>query len=233
MTHLILDIGGVLVYPRLGEWHIPYRAAEILGPARAATLGTPAFRAAHAESFHWLDESRIVGSVEEERALRGGFVRELDRRMNWRMTADEIARMTDDFTDDIDRYGFFDDLEAYLPVWSREYALSILSDTMPSMLGFLGQRGLLGYFRETVISTRVGATKPSPRMYRAALEALGAAPGDCLFVDDRLENLQGALDAGMRAIQMSRPEFPAAVLWDGPVARDFGELDRLMKEGAP
>ena len=31
MNTLIFDAGGVLVYPRLGQWHLPYRAAEILG----------------------------------------------------------------------------------------------------------------------------------------------------------------------------------------------------------
>ena len=229
MKHLILDAGGVLVYPRLGAWHVPCRAAEILGPERAADLDTERFRAAHAACMPWLDESRVVMDVETERQLRRGFVLELDRKMGWHMTDREIADMTDDFTDDIDRYGFFDDLKPWLARWSGEYTVSLLSDAMPSLPGFLEQYGVARYFDEIVISTHIGAIKPSPKMYGAILKRLGGSPGDCLFVDDRPCNVCGAVDAGMAAALMDRPEWPAEGPWDGPVAHDFAELNALME----
>lgn len=230
MKHLIFDVGGVLVYPRLGEWHIPYRAAEILGPERASQMATPRFHEAHAACMEWLREDRPVRDMDTERILRRGFVLELDRAMGWHMTDDEIARMTDDFTDDIDRYGFFDDVKEWLARWSGDYSLAVLSDAMPSILLFLEQYGILRHFDAAVISTHVGATKPDGRMYRAVLEGLGADPADCLFVDDRRCNVEGAVRAGMRAVQMSRPEFPAETLWDGPVAHSFFDLNRLLEE---
>lgn len=228
MRYIIFDIGGVLVYPRLGEWHIPCRAAEILGPARAADLETERFKRAHAACMRWLDESRIVTDLDHERLLRRGFVLELDRRMHWRMTDAEIQAMTDDFTDNIDRYGFFSDLVPYLDKWSKTHTLALLSDAMPSILPFLDQYGIGQYFTEKVISTHVGATKPDPRMYKAVLRRLNADPADCLFVDDRVCNVQGAVNAGLRAVQMSRPEFPAEALWPGPVARSFSELNEML-----
>lgn len=232
MKNLIFDIGGVLVYPRLGEWHIPFRAAEILGPARAAEMSTPRFRAAHRACMPWLREDRLIPDLDVERQLRRGFVLQLDRAMGWRMTDDEIARMTDDFTDDIDRYGFFDDVRAWLERWSKAYRLAVLSDAMPSILVFLEQYGIRQYFNVAVISAQVGVTKPDPGMYRAALAKLDADPADCLFVDDRLCNVEGAMAAGMRAVQMSRPEFPAEQLWNGPVVHDFAGLHRMLTEGA-
>lgn len=232
MKYLIFDIGGVLVYPRLGEWHIPYRAAEILGPERAKTMDTPRFREAHAACMPWLREDRAVADLETERILRRGFVLELDRAMDWHMTDAEIAAMTDDFTDNIDRYGFFDDVRAWLERWSKRYTLAVLSDAMPSILLFLEQYGILPYFSAGVISTHVGATKPDARMYAAILDRLHADPADCLFIDDRICNVEGAIRAGMHAVQMSRPEFPAAELWSGPVAHSFAELDALLKGDA-
>ena len=232
MKCLIFDAGGVLVYPRLGEWHIPYRAAEILGPARAADIGTDRFRAAQARCMPWLAEDRLVPDMVMERQLRRGFVLELDRRMGWRMTDAEIDAMTDDFTDNRERYGVFDDVDESLDRWRGRYTLGILSDAMPSLPVFLEQFGLLDRFAGAVFSTEIGATKPEPRMYRAILEALDADPADCLFIDDRDVNVLGARKAGMAAVQMSRPAFPAAALWDGPVAHSFSEIDKMLEEGA-
>lgn len=231
MKYLILDIGGVLVYPRLGEWHIPYRAAEILGPERAKDLKTARFEQARMKCMSWLREDRVVMDVETERQLRRGFVLELDRLMGWRMTDDEIDAMTDDFTGNPNRYGFFGDVREWLDRWSRSHVLGALSDAMPSAIALLEEGGIRQYFRQVVISTHVGATKPGERMYQSILEKLGADPADCLFVDDRAVNLEGAVRAGMRAVQMNRPEFPADPLWDGPVVRNFAELDRIIGEG--
>ena len=232
IKYLIFDAGGVLVYPRLGQWHIPYRAAQILGRPRSDDLSTDAFDRAMDACMGWLGEDRIVADVETERWLRRGFVLELDRLMGWHMTDREIADMTDDFTDDIDRYGFFDDLREYLSRWRETYTLGLLSDAMPSVLVYLEQSGLSDMFEQKVISTQVGAIKPSPRMYGEILRRLGAAAGECLFVDDRIGNVRGAVAMGMQAVQMSRPEFPAEELWDGPVVHSFQELDVLLREGA-
>ena len=231
VKYLILDAGGVLVYPLLGEWHIPYRAAEILGPRRAESLGTPRFRHAREGCMRWLDESRLVMDVKTERLLRAGFVMELDRAMDWRMTDAEIRAMADDFTDNADRYGFFDDVKPWLERWSKSYTLALLSDAMPSILDMLRAYGIADYFAASVISTHVGATKPDSLMYETALHKLGARPEECLFADDRMDNVLGAVRAGMRAVQMSRPEFPAAALWDGPVVHGFEELNALLTEG--
>ena len=230
MKHLIFDAGGVLVYPRMGEWHIPYRSAEILGEDRAASMRTERFREAHAACMHWLDEDRLVNGIEEERRLRRGFVEELNARMDWRMTESEIARMTDDFTDNPDRYGFFGDVKHYLTKWQAEYRLGILSDAMPSLYPLMRSYDILDLFDAVVISTHIGVTKPDPRMYAAILDALGAVPGDCLFIDDRIINVQAAKCAGLRAVQMSRMEFPSESLWDGPVVHDFEELDRMLNK---
>ena len=95
MKNLIFDAGGVQVWPRLGDWHIPLRAAEILGD-RADTLRTDAFFEARRAAFHWLDESQLVPTLEDERRLRVGFVEEMNARMGWKLTDAEIREMADD-----------------------------------------------------------------------------------------------------------------------------------------
>ena len=59
---------------------------------------------------------------------------------------------------------------------------------------------LEGMFDEIVISGDVGLHKPQPEIYKLAAERLGAAPEECVFVDDLRENVRGAEEVGMTAV---------------------------------
>ena len=228
MKHLIFDCGGVMVWPRLGEWNIPFGALEILGP-RARDIYTSKYLTAHRTVVHLLDEDQLVPNVEAERQLRREYIQSMNSLMEWKLTTFDISRLTDDFTDNINRYGLFEDVALWLKRWKPRYSLGMLSDAMPSLIKFMDQWGLLSFFDATVISTQIGAIKPDPRMYETILQRLNADPADCLFVDDRAINLEGAIAAGMKAVQMARPAFLPQVLWDGPVVDSFEAIDRLIE----
>jgi putative hydrolase of the HAD superfamily len=53
-----------------------------------------------------------------------------------------------------------------------------------------------------VSSCFVGLRKPDERIYRLALELTQHAPEECVFIDDRPENLTGAEKAGMKTVLM-------------------------------
>lgn len=78
--------------------------------------------------------------------------------------------------------------------------------------------GMDGLFDVQVFSYQVGALKPDPRMYRAALQALGAAPKETLFIDDAPANVAAAKALGIDA-----------VLFRGVPAL----LDAMRKRGLP
>lgn len=61
-------------------------------------------------------------------------------------------------------------------------------------------------------SCRLGTVKPDPAIYTAVLTAIGAAPGDVTFVDDRPVNVAGAEAVGMRALLFTDPATLAADL---------------------
>lgn len=63
-----------------------------------------------------------------------------------------------------------------------------------------------------VLSFRVGSCKPSPEIFRAALEALGASAEDAVFADDRPEHLAGAAALGIDGILVDGPASLAAGL---------------------
>jgi putative hydrolase of the HAD superfamily len=77
-----------------------------------------------------------------------------------------------------------------------------------------------GLFDAEIFSSRVGLSKPDPRIYLACCEALGVEPHEAVFVGDGAnDELQGARRVGMDAILIHRPgERPLWGLddWDGP-----------------
>jgi putative hydrolase of the HAD superfamily len=62
------------------------------------------------------------------------------------------------------------------------------------------QFGLRRYFKLALSSCFIGRRKPELAIYRCALDVLGTPPDRVLFIDDRQENADGAIAAGMKAI---------------------------------
>ena len=60
-------------------------------------------------------------------------------------------------------------------------------------------------FDTVVISGEVGLRKPEPAIYRLASERLGARPEECVFVDDLIHNVRGAVEAGMVGVHHTDP----------------------------
>ena len=61
--------------------------------------------------------------------------------------------------------------------------------------------GLRNYFKVAFSSCYVGLRKPGLEIYTRAVDILGASPQRILFIDDRQENVDGALQAGMTGIR--------------------------------
>jgi putative hydrolase of the HAD superfamily len=70
----------------------------------------------------------------------------------------------------------------------------------------LGLGGLLG---GVVTSAAVGASKPAPELFRAALAAAGVSAGEALHVGDRLdEDVGGARACGIEPVLLRRDGTP-------------------------
>ncbi len=61
-------------------------------------------------------------------------------------------------------------------------------------------------------SSRLGLVKPDPEAFGQVTTMIGSAPERILFVDDRAENVAGAVDAGWHAVEMRGAARLAAVL---------------------
>jgi FMN phosphatase YigB (HAD superfamily) len=55
-----------------------------------------------------------------------------------------------------------------------------------------------------IISAQVGSLKPDPEVYHHFLNTYKLNHADCMFFDDQIENVEGALKIGIEAIQFER-----------------------------
>jgi putative hydrolase of the HAD superfamily len=63
--------------------------------------------------------------------------------------------------------------------------------------------GLRNYFAVGLSSCYLGLRKPDPPIYKRALDILGRPAERILFIDDRAENVAGAVSVGMKGIQFN------------------------------
>ncbi|MFJ8822335.1 HAD family hydrolase [Streptomyces sp. NPDC102467] len=81
----------------------------------------------------------------------------------------------------------------------------------------LAAMGLTDLADHVVSSALVGVAKPDREIYEIAVERAGVAAHRCLFVDDRLENVEAAVALGMTGVHY----------------RERADLDAMLSNGSP
>lgn len=66
--------------------------------------------------------------------------------------------------------------------------------------------GLKNLFDAFLVSAYIGLRKPEPAFYQCALDITQREPEQCVFIDDREENVAAAEKLGIRGIHMETPE---------------------------
>jgi HAD superfamily hydrolase (TIGR01549 family) len=79
------------------------------------------------------------------------------------------------------------------------YAIPECADTL------LAKYGLTNLFGTVIVSGAVNKRKPSPKIFKRALNELGVSAGEAVFVGDTLDaDVEGGKSAGMKAIYIKR-----------------------------
>ncbi len=107
------------------------------------------------------------------------------------------------------------------PLWralrERGIRVGVLSNTIWPRdwhRDFFARDGVLDLIDGDVYTSELPWTKPSPRAFEAARQAVGVPdPAACVYVGDRLyDDIWGARNAGMRAIHVPHSTIPAGQL---------------------
>lgn len=87
----------------------------------------------------------------------------------------------------------------------NRYSLGLLSNDLSEWsLGLRRRYHIERFFQIVVVSDEARSRKPDREIYEMFLRRAGCAPHDCLFIDDRLRNLRGAAEVGMRTCWFDR-----------------------------
>ena len=93
-------------------------------------------------------------------------------------------------------------LELVRRLKNHGYCVYYLSNIPQDVLELLTERGVLAQFDGGVASCEVQVNKPDPQIYKALLKKYQLKASECIFIDDRLENVQAAFALGFAGIQM-------------------------------
>jgi putative hydrolase of the HAD superfamily len=88
----------------------------------------------------------------------------------------------------------------------------IVTNAMDTLELHMDQLGLTYFADDVVSSARVGVAKPDRRIYEIAVERAGVVAERCLFIDDRLPNVEAARALGMTGLHYRTFGDLAAVL---------------------
>ena len=81
------------------------------------------------------------------------------------------------------------------------HKLAIISNMTMDVLAFMKKHfQWLELFDELIFSCEFGKNKPDTRIYEACLSSIEIPAQECLFVDDSVKNVDGAMKSGMKVI---------------------------------
>lgn len=181
IKNVIFDVGKVLV-----EWE-PLVAMKKLGFDDATAK---AVAAATTDSPEWDESDRSVGTDEEILAMLIGNAPEYEK---------EIRTFWENISLPIYQYD-------YARAWIRElkskgYGVYILSNY--GRWTYQNTTEALSFLEDVdgaVFSYQVHQMKPEPEIYQTLLTKYGLKAEECVFLDDRQVNIDGAKAQGMEGI---------------------------------
>jgi epoxide hydrolase-like predicted phosphatase len=186
---VLFDLGGVIVRT---EYQAPrQRLAESLGMDyedidRIVFGGGTNGSAARAtlgqisEDEHWLNVMTVLKQPASERVrIKAEF-----------------------FAGDIIDHTLLDYLRSLRP----KYKTGLISNAWSGLRNYIQHEKFDDAFDHMIISSEVGAMKPSEEIFHLALKQVGVKPNEAVFVDDFIENIEACEKVGMKGIHFRDAE---------------------------
>lgn len=109
----------------------------------------------------------------------------------------------------------------------KQYDFVLLSNDVKEWSRYLLElHGIHKYFKECIVSGEVHMRKPESRIFDYAIGLMRCSPQECILVDNSVQNLNAAQNAGINTVLFNRDHEAYA----GNVVNNFQELDSILKK---
>jgi epoxide hydrolase-like predicted phosphatase len=184
---IIWDLGGVLV--RTSDYASRDALAARHGMKRAAL------------------EELVYGEESGHQAQLGL----IDVQQHWENLRAALGLSSDEVDEFRSHFWRGDQLDGELVDFIRtlkgDYRTGLLSNAFSNLRQVIRETWHIDdAFDAIVISAEEGLIKPDPRIYQIALDRIGVQPREAVFIDDMLQNVEGARRMNVHAVHFRSPE---------------------------
>lgn len=200
---VVFDMDGVLIDAKDWHYHALNRALEHFG----YTIS----RADHLSAFDGLPTRKKLEMLTQDRGLpRGlhGFLNNLKQQY----TTDQVHT---------DCHPIFVHEYALSNLKARGYKLGLASNSVRNSVELMMEKSALKPYLDVMVSNEdVSKPKPDPDMYLTATRLLDVAPENTLVVEDNVNGIKSAQDAGCNLLVVHS-------VYDVTLDSILSEIDRL------
>lgn len=210
ISTVIFDAGGVLIY-------IKRRRNEI---ARSLLLSMGynienidiALKIGNEFDKNYLSNQKWIYNWKEEKEWLSGHYNAIAKSIdeNNKDLGDKLFMLTFDTNE----YVLYPEVIDTIESLKDDYKLGIISNALPSLDWSLDSLDIRKYFDEIIISSYEGVEKPDKDIYIAGVEKLGSTFEECIFIDDKIENVRAAESLGMKGLYLDREKDTLKALID-------------------
>ncbi len=188
---VIFDIGHVIVRLDLKRAFAPIATGMQRVPDQCAKAVSPE------DTWNLIRADQRWQDWQEGRLSPSEWHRHLMRRLNLSLSYEEFQEAWNRVLDPETIIS-----ESLFVQLGARCRLALLSNTDPIHVECLERRFMFErHFPVRIYSCQVGASKPSPKIYRAALKSLGVEASEALYIDDIQEFVDAAKEMGLDAIR--------------------------------
>ncbi len=196
---IFFDVGYTLDAPASGDWMLTGKFME-LADTQMKQRSEAEIRMAAEAGLRFLTQNHLVKTVDGEIRQFFRYYSILSDQLRLGLTGAECEQIARDRATNMKNYVPYPGIKEVLAELGRTHRLGIISDTWPSIEQQLEYIGVSGYLSFCTFSCYVGVFKPDRRMYLDALEKSGVSARETVFIDDSVQNLQGAAELGIMPV---------------------------------
>ena len=203
---IFFDLGWTIFRPSTGDWKITEKALEFINLEILHSIPKERRNSACIKANECLKTEIYKKEVEEFERYSNYYKIIAKQLPELKLSEKQAEMIAYDRVYNDSNYVFYDDAKKTIACLKEKYKIGIISDTDPSIVRVLRNKGLYDYFDNRTFNFEMGENKPSSVLFENALKEMNLPANETIFIDDYEKNLDSASYMGIQSILiLSKP----------------------------